>query len=57
MPKILEGTGYVTVAEMVERDPNHPRIDEAIRFLKEKLPGTRIVLLNRDGSILRDERP
>ena len=57
MPEILEGTGYGTVAEMVEREPDHPRIDEAIRILKEKLPGTRIVLLNRDGSILRDERP
>ena len=57
MPEILEGTRNGTVAEMVEEEPDHPRIDEAIRILKEKLPETRIVLLNRDGSVLRDERP
>ena len=57
MPEILEGTRYGTVAEMVEEEPDHPQIDEAIRILKEKLPETRIVLLNRDGSVLRDERP
>jgi cobalt-precorrin-5B (C1)-methyltransferase len=54
---ILEGTGYGTVAEMVEREPDHPRIEEAIRAVRVKLPETRIVLLRRDGSILRDEGP
>lgn len=57
MPDILEGTGYGTVAEMVEREPDHPRIEEAIRKVRKRLPETRIVLLNRDGSILRDEGP
>ena len=55
MPDILEGTGYGTVAEMVERKPDHPRIGEAIREVRARLPETRIVLLRRDGSILRDE--
>ncbi|MGC9515432.1 cobalt-precorrin-5B (C(1))-methyltransferase [Methanocrinis sp.] len=57
MPEILEGTGYGTVAEMVEKEPHHPRIEEAIREVRARLPGTRIVLLDRRGSILRDEEP
>lgn len=57
MPDILEGTGYGTVAEMVERQPDHPRIEEAVRKVRERLPKTRIVLLNRDGSILKEEGP
>jgi cobalt-precorrin-5B (C1)-methyltransferase len=57
MPDILEGTGYGTVAEMADREPGHPRIDEGLRKAAERLPKTRIVLLNRDGSILRDEVP
>jgi len=55
MPDILEGTGYGTVAEMVERKPDHPRIGEAIRAVRARLPGTRVVLIRRDGSILMDE--
>ncbi|HII07346.1 MAG TPA: cobalt-precorrin-5B (C(1))-methyltransferase [Methanotrichaceae archaeon] len=57
MPEVLEGTGYGTVAEMVEKEPDHSRIKEAIRKVGERLPQTRIVLLNRDGSILKDEEP
>ncbi len=57
MPEVLEGTGYGTVAEMVEKEPHHPRIEEAIRKVRARLPGTRIVLLNRDGSILKEEGP
>ncbi|MGB3944060.1 MAG: cobalt-precorrin-5B (C(1))-methyltransferase [Methanothrix sp.] len=57
MPDILAGTGYGTVAEMVDKEPEHPRIDEGLRKVKERLPKTRIVLLNRDGSILRDTVP
>jgi cobalt-precorrin-5B (C1)-methyltransferase len=57
MPDILEGTGYGTVAEMVDKEPDHPRIEEAVRKVRERLPKTRIVLLNRDGSILKEEGP
>jgi cobalt-precorrin-5B (C1)-methyltransferase len=57
MPDILEGTGYGTVAEMVEKEPHHPRIGEAICEVRARLPITRIVLLRRDGSVLRDEGP
>jgi len=57
MPELLEGTGYRTVAEMAEEEPGHPRIDEALQMVGERLPGTRIVLINRDGSILRELPP
>ncbi len=57
MPDILEGTAYKTVAEMIEDAPDNPRINEALAKVKVRLPLTRIVLLRRDGSILRDESP
>jgi cobalt-precorrin-5B (C1)-methyltransferase len=53
-PNILEDTGYTTVAEMVERDPNHESISSALKMAKARLPYTRIVLLHRDGRIFRD---
>jgi cobalt-precorrin-5B (C1)-methyltransferase len=53
-PQILDGTGYGTVAEMVEIQPAHANIAKALRMAKEKLPQTRIVLLRKDGSILAD---
>jgi cobalt-precorrin-5B (C1)-methyltransferase len=56
-PEVLEGTGYRTVAEMVEREPEHPCINTAIEKAREKLPFTRIVLLHKDGRILRDSSP
>ena len=51
-PEILENTGYNTVAEMVEKEPEHENIALGLRRAKEKLPYTRIVLLHRDGRIL-----
>jgi len=53
-PRVLEGTGYETVAEMVEKDPDHKNIALALEIVKKRLPHTRIVLLHKDGSILRD---
>jgi cobalt-precorrin-5B (C1)-methyltransferase len=50
----LDGTGYGTVADMVEREPQHGNVTKALQLAKKKLPKTRIVLLNRDGSILAD---
>jgi len=51
-PEILENTGYNTVAEMVEKEPEHENIALGLRRAKEKLPYTRIVLLHRNGRIL-----
>jgi cobalt-precorrin-5B (C1)-methyltransferase len=53
-PEVLEGTGYGTVAEMVEREPDHRNITLALEKAKKKLPNTHIVLLCRNGSILKD---
>ncbi|MHC1688954.1 MAG: cobalt-precorrin-5B (C(1))-methyltransferase [Methanothrix sp.] len=53
-PGVLEGTGYGTVAEMVKLEPEHKNITLALEKVKKKLPNTRIVLLRKDGSILRD---
>jgi cobalt-precorrin-5B (C1)-methyltransferase len=53
-PRILEDTGYTTVAEMVEREPDHKKISRALEMAKARLPYTRIVLLHRDGRIFRD---
>lgn len=56
-PEVLEGTGYRTVAEMVESEPEHSRINTAIEKTRARLPFTRIVLLHKDGRILRDSNP
>lgn len=53
-PQILDDTGYGTVAEMVEIEPQHRNITKALQMAKIKLPETRIVLLRKNGSILAD---
>jgi cobalt-precorrin-5B (C1)-methyltransferase len=53
-PQILEGTNFNTVAEMVEMNPDHKNISLALEKAKKNLPTTRIVLLLKDGSILRE---
>jgi cobalt-precorrin-5B (C1)-methyltransferase len=53
-PQILDETGYGTVAEMVEIEPQHRNITKALQMAKKKLPETRIVLLRKDGSTLAD---
>ncbi len=52
-PGILKDSGYLTVQEMVEADAKNPLIDKALERAV-KLSGKRVVLLNRDGTILRD---
>jgi len=52
-PEVLEKTGYRTVAELVQREPEHENISLALQRAKEMLPGTRIVLLHKDGRIFR----
>jgi len=53
-PEVLEGSGYRTVAQMVEMSPDNPRIDKALEKARTKIPGARIVLLHKDGKVLRD---
>ena len=52
-PDILTNMGHLTVQEMIDSDPENPIIDRALNEAVKK-SGTRIVLLNRDGTILRD---
>jgi cobalt-precorrin-5B (C1)-methyltransferase len=52
-PDILKTGGHLTVQEMIDSDPENPIIDRALDSALKK-SGKRIVLLNRDGTILRD---
>jgi len=56
-PEILHGTGFLTIKEMIEDDPTNMRIDDRLNSAKKDVPGVRIVLLNLNGSILRDTDP
>ncbi len=53
-PKMLEGSGYATVVEMLEKAPEHERLKEAFKMAIEKGNGARIVVIERDGSVLMD---
>ncbi|MDP3103985.1 MAG: cobalt-precorrin-5B (C(1))-methyltransferase [Candidatus Methanoperedens sp.] len=52
-PDILKDSGYLTVQEMIDGYPDNPLIDTALEKAV-KLSGRRVVLFNRDGTILRD---
>ncbi len=52
-PDILKYSGYNTFAEMIEDNPENSLIDEALAQAV-RASGKRVVLLNRDGTILRD---
>ena len=56
-PDVLRGSGSLTTQELIDRNPDDTRIDRTLAAAKEDAPGVRIVLLNRDGSILRDYTP
>jgi cobalt-precorrin-5B (C1)-methyltransferase len=52
-PDILKNTGHLMVQEIIDHDPENPNIDRALKETVKK-SGKRIVLLNRNGTILRD---
>jgi cobalt-precorrin-5B (C1)-methyltransferase len=52
-PAILKDSGYQTVQEIIEISSDNPLIDRALDETV-KLSGRRVVLINRDGTILRD---
>jgi cobalt-precorrin-5B (C1)-methyltransferase len=54
-PDILKDSGYLTVQEMIDVSPDNPLIDRALDDAV-KLSGRRVVLFNRDGTILRDKK-
>ncbi|VVB56354.1 Cobalt-precorrin-5B C(1)-methyltransferase [uncultured archaeon] len=52
-PDILKNSVYLTIQEMIDANPENPVIDQALDEAV-KVSGKRIVLLNRNGTILRD---
>jgi cobalt-precorrin-5B (C1)-methyltransferase len=50
---LLKSGGYRTIADMIKDNPKNPLIDSALAEAVN-LSGKRVVLLNRDGTILRD---
>ena len=55
-PEMLQDSGYVTVVEMLEKAPGHERLREAFEMAVEKGKGARIVVIDRDGSVLMDSK-
>jgi len=52
-PDILTNTGHLTIQEMIDSESENPIIDLTLNEAVKK-SGKRIVLLNRNGTILRD---
>jgi len=52
-PDILKNMGHLTIQEMIDSDHENPLIDRTLNEAVKK-SGRRVVLLNRDGTILRD---
>ena len=55
-PDILKDSGYLTVQEMIDASPENPLIDTGLDKAVD-LSGRRVVLFNRNGTILRDSMP
>ena len=52
-PDILKRSGYLSVQELIDADPENHLLDRGLAEAV-KLSGRRIVLFSRDGSVLRD---
>jgi len=55
-PEMLADSGYATVVEMLEKAPEHERLRVAFEMAVEKGKGARIVVIDRDGSVLMDSK-
>ncbi len=53
-PEMLKDSGYATVVEMLELDPENERLKKAFNMAVEKGNGARIVIVHRDGTVLMD---
>jgi len=51
--RISENSGYLTIQEMIDANPGNSIIDQALDK-QQQASGKRVVLLNRNGTILRD---
>ncbi len=53
-PDMLKDSGFATVVEMLELDPCNDRLRRAFEKAVEKGKGARIVVVDRDGTVLMD---
>ncbi len=53
-PDMLKDSGFATVVEMLELDPQNERLKKAFDMAVEKGKGARIVVVDRDGTVLMD---
>ncbi|QLH74309.1 MAG: cobalt-precorrin-5B (C(1))-methyltransferase [Methanomassiliicoccales archaeon] len=53
-PDVLEGTGFMTVEELVCSERGHVAIRKALARFKEVHPGHRVVIIDRDGRVMGD---
>ncbi len=53
-PNMLADSGYATVVEMLELDPGNERLKKAFDMAVEKAHGARVVVVDRDGTVLMD---
>jgi cobalt-precorrin-5B (C1)-methyltransferase len=54
MPEILDGTGYSTVEEMAADPGSAAKIESALDVYRQRYPGTRVVLIDREGKVIYD---
>ncbi|VVB92875.1 Cobalt-precorrin-5B C(1)-methyltransferase [uncultured archaeon] len=52
-PNLIKDSGYLTVQEIIDENPGNPLIDRGLSGAV-RASGKRVVLLNRNGTILRD---
>lgn len=55
-PDMLKDSGFATVVEMIETDPQNRRLKQAFERCIKKGKGARIVVIDRDGLVLMDSR-
>lgn len=53
-PEMLQDSGFATVVEMLEQDPGNVRLERAFQDTVTKSNGARIVVVDRDGTVLMD---
>lgn len=53
-PDMLKDSGFATVSEMIEVEPQGEHIRRAFEKTVEKGKGARIVVVDRDGTVLMD---
>ncbi len=51
---MLVDSGYATVVEMLQLDPENERLKKAFDMAVEKAHGARVVVVDRDGTVLMD---